>query len=408
MTDIATDVALRLAFKKSTSGWGSAPGATGAQVLRRVTSNFNLTKNTLQSQEKRTDYQRADYRHGLGMVGGKIAGELSAGTYQEFFEALCRQDFQSAATSGALSDVTAQASGPQFATAAGNFLTAGLKVGDIGRWTGFAGGSATDNNSRNFLITALTATDMTGIFLDGSAVVADSAGDSVTFTVVGKKTWVPETGHVDAHFDIEHWHSDASLSELYLGCKLNSLGIGLDASRLVSIDMDFVGKTRTNAASAYYTSPTDETDTGLLSPASGFIYVGGSQIALLTGLSFTGAGNMAVADRVVGATRPPAIMEGNVIVRGQFSAYLQDGTLRDYFEDETEVSIFGVFAESDAATADFVSFVMSRCKVGGAEKDSGERGYIQTLPFEALLNVNGGAALANLATTLSIQDSQAT
>lgn len=404
MTDIAVDTNLRVAFKRATTGWGSLPGASSAQILRRVSSNFNLTKKTLSSAEKRQDRQRADYRHGLGQVTGRIAGELSAGTYQSFHEALCRQAVQSAATTGAIITVTAQASGPQFSRSAGSFLTDGFKVYDVVRWSGFAG--ATANNSRNFLITALTAADMTGIFLDGTAVAADAAGDSVTCTVVGKKTWVPTTGHIDPHFDIEHWHADISQSELYLGNKLNSYALGLDADRLVSVDMDFVGKDQENATSEYYTSPTAETESGLLSPA-GFIYVGGTQVALVTDLQINGAGGMMVADRAVGATRPPAILEGTVVVSGQVSAYFQDATLRDLFLNETEAAIVGLFTDGDAATADFVSFVMSRCKMGGASKDGGERGYVQTLPFEALLDVNGGAALANLKTTLAIQDSLA-
>lgn len=406
MTDIAVDTNLRVAFKRATTGWGSLPGASSAQILRRVSSNFNLVKKTLSSAEKRQDRQRADYRHGLGQVTGRIAGELSAGTYQSFHEALCRQAVQSAATTGNLTDVTAAATAPHFARATGSFLTDGFKLYDVVRWTGFAGGSAPNNNSRNFLITALSASEMSGIFLDGSAVVADTSGDTVVCTVVGKKTWVPTSGHIDPHFDIEHWHSDISQSELYLGNKLNSYALGLDADRLVSVDMDFVGKDQVNDTSEYYTSPTAETESGLLSPA-GFIYVGGTQAALVTGLQINGAGGMMVADRAVGATRPPAILEGTVVVSGQVSAYFQDATLRDLFLNETEAAIVGLFTDGEDATADFVSFVMSRCKMGGASKDGGERGYVQTLPFEALLNVNGGAALANLKTTLSIQDSLA-
>jgi hypothetical protein len=43
---------------------------------------------------------------------------------------------------------------------------------------------------------------MTGVFLDGTAGGAKAAGDSVTCTLVGKKTWIPQTGHTKDLFDV--------------------------------------------------------------------------------------------------------------------------------------------------------------------------------------------------------------
>lgn len=408
MPDIATGVAKQVRYKAEAT-WNTAPGATGAQLLRRVASTLALRKATIQSNEKRRDYQRSDMRHATRSVGGAISGELSPGTYQDFFEAIARQTFQTAATTGALTNVTAAATDPQFTRAAGSFITDGFKVGDIGRWTGWAGGSATNMNSRNFLITALSATTITGIFLDGTAAVADVAGDSVTFAVTGKKTWVPQTGHTDPSFAIEHYHADVTQSELFTGCKLNGMDIGLDPSGMASINMDFLGADMTDAGAEYYTTPTGETDTGILAPANGALYVAGTRIAIVTGLSLKFLANMA-ATPVVGRTTYPAIFEGRVLAEGQFSAYFQDGTLRDYFADETEISLFGVFTDSNDADADFVSFVFPRIKIGSADKDDPETGIVQTLPFTALLNVAGGTAttLTTLKSTFSIQDSQAT
>jgi hypothetical protein len=53
---------------------------------------------------------------------------------------------------------------------------------------------------------------------------------------------------------------------------------------------------------------------------------------------------------------------------------------------------------------------MPRVKVGGAGKDDGEKGIVQTMPFTALFDTGAGAdkgatATDSLATTLSIQDS---
>jgi hypothetical protein len=129
-------------------------------------------------------------------------------------------------------------------------------------------------------------------------------------------------------------------------------------------------------------------------------------VALLTGLSLSIDGNH-TAEPVVGSNTYADITEGRIDVSGQFTALFQDATLRDYFLNETEISLFFALAASNAAGADFVSFILPRIKVGGASKDDGEKGLVQTFPFTALYNNAGGAATTSEQTTLVVQDSQA-
>lgn len=398
---IAVGIAKQLRYKKETT-WGVAPGATGAQLLRRVTSDLDLKKETYQSNEIRSDYQVADFRHGVRMVDGGINGELSPGTYEDFLAAAVRQDWQTAATTGAIATVASNSAGT-FTRSAGSFLTAGFKIGDVIRWTGWTA-PATANNSRNFLITNLTATVMTGIFLDGTVVITKAEGDTVTGVVVGKKTWVPNSGHTDESFAIEHFYSDIAQSELFTGCKVNTCEIQLPATGLSTINMQFMGKDVTTGTSAYYTSPTAETSSGVFAAVNGYLYVGGVQVGLVTGLNFTLNGNM-TAEAVVGSNVRPDIFEGRVTANGQFTAFFQDATFRDYFLNESEISLLAVLTTGNTAAADFMVFNFPRIKLGNAAKDDGEKGLVQTIPFQALKNVSGGALLANLDTTFSVQDS---
>jgi hypothetical protein len=402
---IATGIAKQLRYKLETT-WGTLAGTSGGQLLRRVTSDLNLTKDTYESGEIRSDYQVQDFRHGVRKVEGNVNGELSPGTFKDFFAAALRQDFQTAATTGSIITVTAAASSPQFVRSSGSFLTDGFKVGDVVQWTGFAS-PATGNNVKNFLVTALTALNMTGIFVNGDAVVARAAGDSVTCTLKGKKTWVPTSGHTDPSFTFEHWHSDVTESERFAGCKLGQMTVQLPPTGIATLGMQFSGKNMTSDAStAYFTSPAAETTTGVIASVNGAVYVGGTKVALLTGLNLTINGNLTM-EPVVGSNTYPDIFEGRVKVNGQMTVFFEDGTFRDYFDQETEVSVYGVFATGDGASADFVSFTLPRIKAGGANKDDGEKGLVQTIPFTALLNAAGGAAVDSLKTTISIQDSQA-
>lgn len=404
---MGSGIAKRVQYKVE-AVYGTVPAATGpvGQSLRRVTSDLNLTKETYQSNEIRTDYQVSDFRHGVRSVAGTINGELSPSTYGDFIAAALMQAWQAAATTGALTDVTAQAAGPQFVTAGGDFIASGFKVGDVVRWTGFAGGSATDNNSRNFLITALTTTNMTGVFLDGTAVVADAAGDSVTCTAVGKKTWVPQTGHTDLSYSIEHYYADETLSEVFSGCKVNQIDINLPATGMATIGVGFMGKNITTAGAEYFASSTAQTTTGILAAVNGALYISGTAVANITGMSFTITRNM-TSEAVVGSNTKSVLSPGRCLVSGQITAKFEDATLRDLFINETEAAINAVFTTANTATADFIAINMSRVKVGGASKDDGEKEIIQTLPFTALLDTAGGTATTEdtLKTTISIQDS---
>jgi hypothetical protein len=51
--------------------------------------------------------------------------------------------------------------------------------------------------------------------------------------------------------------------------------------------------------------------------------------------------------------------------------------------------------------------VMPRVKLGGSAKDDGEKGLVQTIPYQALFNGSGGTGTTSEQTTLVIQDSLA-
>jgi hypothetical protein len=389
-----------------------------AQYLRRVTSTLNLTKETYSSNEMNANRQVADFRHGVRSVDGSISGELSPGTYSLLQAAILRKDFiQGVLSSGdadITSAVTAGAAGTFTSAATATWLTDGFKIGDVVRFTGFvqAGTDARANNAHNFLLTAVTETVLTGIMLDGVAVVAKAETESVTATVVGHKTWVPETAHTENWFSIEHAYTDVDLSEVFWDVKVNTMAFKLPASGMATTDIGIMGLNKTNfaAGAAPYFSAVLAADThGVLASVNGVLCVSGVQVALLTGLDFDIAAGL-TSEGVVGSNVKPDIFDGKVQVKGNMTVFFTDATFRDYFENETEVSINCAFTTSNSPTADFLAFSFPRVKVGGASKDDGEKGIIQTMPFVALFNTTGGAATgatatANLATTMSIQDS---
>ena len=384
---------------------GTKATASAAQILRRVTSGIELKKNTFQSNEIRTDYQISDFRHGTKYVEGPLAGELSPGTYKDFFAAALRRDFAAVTALTGLSITISGSAAPYTITrGSGSFLTDGIKVGDVVKFT--AGSFAAPNTGKNLFVASVAALTLTVYPLNNSSMTAEGPIATATLTVVGKKTYVPTTGHTNKYFTIEHWHSDISESESFVDCKVNTVAVAITPTGMATVDFGFIGRSQDLAASQYFSSPTAATTTGVTAGANGLLMVSGATVGNVTGISFDINGNMTRED-VIGSTSSPDIFAGSVLVSGQLTILFEDDTYSQMFEDETEASIAVALTTSNDAAADFVSFVMPRIKVGGNSKDDGQKGIVQTLPFTALFDGTGGAGTDSEQSTIVIQDSQA-
>jgi hypothetical protein len=401
-----TGVFKTLAIKKETS-YGVAPSTGSAQYLRRVTSSLDVVRETYESPEIASDFQITDFRHGAQRIEGTLNGVISPGTYSLLLAAAMRKDFAAGATTGAQTNVTAAAGPPgTFTRAAGDFLADGFRIGDVIRWSGWTSGG-TANNARNYRITALSATVMTvGTTLTGAvgqpeAVAAKASGDSVTATVVGKRSFTPSTGHTNDSFAIEHYHADLTLSELFLGCRVNTCELGLPSTGPATCSFGMLGRSMTPAGAQYFVTPTAAPSTGMAVAVSGLVRVNGADIAYLTGITLNYAGGMSTLP-VVGSNLTPDVFAGRVRVSGQATAAFPDATLRDLFLNETEADLWIYLTTGSAVNADFISMYLARVKMGGAAKSDGESPIIQTLPFQSL-GKKGSTTVEN--TTLVIQDS---
>lgn len=400
----ASGVFKQLAYKVEAT-YGVAPGASAAQSLRRVSSDLSLTKDVYQSAEIRVDQQVQDMRHGVRRVAGTINGELSPGTYKDFIAAALRRDFTVVTAMTGLG-ITVAGAGPTYTItrATGDFLTGGIKRGDVVRLS--VGTLNAANINKNLLVSAVTATVLTVRPLNGVALVAEGPIASTTVTVIGKKTFVPATGHTNQSFSIEHWFSDVPASEVHTGCQPTTIDLQLPPTGLATIGFGFVGKDINTSASQYFTAPTAATATGLTASVNGLVLVNGAAVAVLTGLTMQVQSGRS-GDPVVGSNSIPTQFPGRITVSGQATAYFEDVTLRDAFLNETEMELVVVLASDNTAAAKFVGITLPRCKFGGASKSDGEVGIVQTIPFTALLPNTGGAGIANELSTIVVQDSDA-
>ena len=388
-----------VSYKKETA-FGELPVVTtGAQTIRRVSSTFNLTKETYQSEEIRTDYQLVDFRHGVRSVEGSISGELSAGTYADFLASALARNW-TAATPSALGSTTIASVGGTYTITrtTGSWLTDAVRVGSVIRLTGFA----TANNNANLLIIALTATVATVVALNSVALTPETVASGGAFTATGKTTYAPTTGHTDDSYTFEEWYADIGQSEVTVGNKVNTVGIALPATGLTTVDLSFMGQDLAKrGTSQFFTTPTAQNSNGIFAAVNGALIVNGAPVALVTGANFNINRNM-TSEAVVGSNIKPEIYEGRIIVDGDFTTLYQDGTFAGYFDNETEISLVIALTANSLPNSEFMSFTIPRLKLSTDTKDDGEKGIVSSNSFQAL---KGNGANGFEATTLMIQDS---
>lgn len=405
MTVLATGIYKKLTVKKQSALGTIAPGgaATGTN-MRRVTSTLDLAKAFYKSAELRVSAQRTDGRHGVRSVAGTISGELSNGTYQQFFESTLRQAAQTLVTTGPLTNVTAALTATPvgtFTRAAGSYLTDGFNVGEIVTMSGWAT-TGVPNNAHNFMIITLTATVMTVLPLDSVPVGAKASGDSVTIVQAGKKTWIPSTGQTRDYYTIEHNFSDITQAEQFTDCVITGFNVKMGATGMIGVSFPVMGLNMVTSGAAYFTSPTGPSSGATMASANGAVVINGVKVGILTSLDLTLNGNYTVPGGVVGANVDPDIFPGAIDVTGTATILFADATYRDMFLNETIASLFAAFTADNTAAAAFTAFAMTKVKFNGANKDDGEKGLTLTLPFVALEDTTGGA---NELTTISVQDS---
>lgn len=398
---IAKGISKSVIYKKETT-WGVLAGNTSGKVLRRVTSSFNLTKETYQSEEIRTDYQMADMRHGVRSADGSISGELSPGSYTDLFAAAVAKAFVAGGTvTGAAINTAASGSLYTLTKASGSFITDGFRVGDVVTITAATGLNA-DTLNKNLLIVALTATVATVAVLNGSTLTVPGTGTGVSMSVKGKKTWAPITGHTSDSFTFEEFYSDIAQSEVYTGLKVNTVGVSIPATGMTTVDFALMGKDLTQTGtSQYFTSPTAQGVTSALAGVNGVVVFNGNPVAIITDTSFNINRNLANAT-VLGSNSIADMFDGRILVDGSLSLYFTDVVARNAFKDETEVSLIFSMSSNNLPAADFVSFTLPRVKINSFNKDDTELGLTASCDFQALMNTVNGA---NELTTIQIQDS---
>ncbi len=383
----------------------SDPGASSAQVLRRVSSTLSLSKDTYQSNEVRSDRQIGDFRHGVRRAQGNIQGELSPLTYADFFEAAFRGTWAAAVTADEtdLTSAAADNATSKFTFAGGNPVTEGFRVGMIVRFSSL---SEAGNNGKNFLITGFSGANNREMLVY-PAPTTHTADTSFTITSVGQKLVVPSSAHVSRKVAVEIFNEDIDVARLFTECRVGGFNVQLPATGMGTVQFDLMGRNMElyeDSSAPFFTSPTSPTTTGIVAAVNGLLMVGGEVQAVITGINIQMQLNPS-GEPVVGSDLLPEIFLGRANVSGQMTAQFKDPDLIQNFIDEDEISILVYLTTSSADATPALTFYLPRVKLGGSDVSTeGEGGQAITLPFTALKYE--GAAPGVETTTIQICDTQ--
>lgn len=399
---LAKGVAKSVAYKKEPSTeWGVLPVVkTGAKYLRRVTASFNKVVDFIQSAEIRRDYQISDYRGSLARAEGSLNGELSPGTYADFFAAALARDFTPGTSVTADLTIAEDGSFYTVTRAVGDFTTDQIYVGNVLRMSG--AGLDPLNVGVNMVVLTVAPTVIKVMTLQRNKLVAEGPITGATIAVVGSQTFAPLSGHTSDSFTFEEWYSDVTQSEVYTGNKVGSIALQLPTSGYVTADFSFLGKDlEDKGTTEFFTTPAPSNNEGLTVSVSGAVLVDGVPAAVITSADFTIDRGLEPAN-VIGTNHAVEIFDGRINVTGNMSTYFQNGTYRDYFVDEVPISVVITLSTGSEADSDVISFLLPRVKLGSATKDDGESGLVSQHTFQALLNSDLTGGKPN--TTMLIQD----
>jgi hypothetical protein len=384
------------------------PGASGGQILRRVSSTLAFKKDTYQSNEIRSDYQIADFRHGVHRVDGMVSGELSPHSYQSLFEASLRGNWVPAVSSSntVLTSMTADGTASTLTFAGGDPVAAGLRVGMGIRFSGL---TATANNGTNFVITGFGGTTNRTVSVYPPP-TTHAAETTFTLSSVGSVLSIPSVNQARRKIAVEIYNSDVDIARLFTECRVGGFALKLPATGMSTIDFNFTGRDMelyTDVNAPFFTAPSPPSSTGLLAAVNGLLRVDGTNIAVITGLDITHTLTL-TGDPVVGSNFVPEIFAGRSNVTGQMTAFFNDPTLINDFKNESEIQILAFLTTSSAPNSPAMSFFLPRVKLSGADlATTGEAGQIITIPFQALKYETTPIATSGIDnTTIQIWDSE--
>lgn len=219
----------------------------------------------------------------------------------------------------------------------------------------------------------------------------DSFDDFIQAALMG--TWssdVLKAGTTRRSFTIERYFSDIATYYRTTGCEVNTFSLSVAPNAIVTGSFGLIGKdvasSGTVITGATYGAIPDKR---VFNSLGGSLSVGGSPIAVISQVNLTlenGIENLVV----VGQNTKVRGAAGRSNLTGEITAYFEDTTLLDLFDDETESSIELTLASGSETYVIEIPRVLFN---GGKPDAGGEREISLSMPFQALYNTSDASQI---------------
>lgn len=234
---------------------------------------------------------------------------------------------------------------------------------------------------------------------------ADGAGEKN-----GKILIVPQSNHTTDSFTLEDVFRDINVSRQYIGCRVSKISVDVQPNGIASIVVSFLGQRGEESTAAYFTNPTNLTQSGKLAGVKGVLQVNKRPVGLVTAFKLD-IDLGASSEPVLGAKFAPDVFIGTIAVSGSFTMYFQDKTMIDAVRNGTDLSLALRMDAEEATGSDYLTFILPGVKVTSNELDDGAKNIMQTLNFDAFPAVWDAQSqidnVLKVATTMIVQDTLA-
>jgi hypothetical protein len=398
MAGLAESVSERLVYKMYASSEidsgtepliATAPGSTGGQVLRHVSHNLSLNKDSYRPNEKRQDTQQTMGKHGSRTVPGTINGFLSPGTHQDLFAAVFRSEWADTVEldETELTSVALDATAKTATFAGGDPVALGLRVGMQFQFDGLA---TSANNDKTFTILGFSGSNnrIVSIYPAPTTQAADTS-----FTLVSSKFLTnpaTQAERTNYKFAFEVYNPDIDLARFYTEARIGGFDLSIGVNANVGLNFSLLGRNRkvlTGADAPFFTAPVAETSTDIPTAMQGLLMLGGSVIGVVTGANI----KVDLGPEAAKAINPDGLVAG--ILLGDFAA----------FDDETELSFLAFLPSSNAPDAPATTFYMPRIKINSNNESEVNKAKAIQCQFEAARYFGNAPGVPS--TTLMICDS---
>jgi hypothetical protein len=353
------------------------PGAASGKRIRLANSpGLKLSRDQIQPNEIRADMLMPTGRSGMHKVMGAFNGDLYVGAWDELIEAVLMTTGTAAVaiTNTAMTSITTTAN--TIVAAGGSWLTQGVRVGDI---VVLSGHSSAANNDINLRVTGVTGSVIT---VAGTPLVVNAVADT-SFTLTIQKKYKAAATPVRRSFYVDQYYQDLDLSEVFGGVRFGGFKISGPPNGMASIEFNAVGvsgSSLASGASPYYTSPTLNTNIGLVM-IDASIRLAGTDIATLTGIELSATRDPESLD-VIGSVLTPDVFEDNLVLSGQISGVRTDLSAIDAIKNETELELHILLQEPSGTPRQCMSIFLPIIKIGDVSAPLGQKGaMIETRNF---------------------------